>query len=741
MNATSRSSLPTRVLFGVASTLALVHSGQAQQAAATGTSTNKAVIEEITVTANRREESLQDVSASITAFSSADIEHKGFDSFTDFAGSVPGLTINQPTKNRATFNIRGVTLNAGSGGNTQDPVSVYINDTPVTDTFGAIVTPDLRLFDVERIEVLRGPQGTLFGSGSLSGTVRIITNKPDATKVEAAGRVDFGSTQGGAFRQRYDGMINLPLIDDKLALRAVGYYRDEEGWVKNVLLGTRNDSEDWGGRIAMLWQPNDALSVKAELIHQNSDPADGDRWNPALGKFNKSSAIPEGRRSKLTNASLTIAYDFANFATLSSITTQQSSDSSNFGDVGDVFGLGAAVLSKSDPWNTDFFVQELRLVSNTQSPWQWVAGAFFIDREANVNYQIVVPGLNDFLGGALGGRDDYFVSQIRTTSQELAAYGDLTYQITDAFKFNVGARVFRTKAGYFEPHREVFNFDFVNPGYVSSSVSNAGKDSDYTWRTGLSYDVSDSALVYANVSKGFRVGQVNPNNGPSFVDPSDIVIPMAYGADYTINYELGAKTSWLDNRLVANLALYYIDWRDIQIDGQRLSDRLAFVANAGGAVSKGVELELSARPSEALTLYTAMSYQDAKITEVPDNIVVPASKGDVLPGLVHFKISGGFEYRWDLGGKQLYVRADGQHVGKSPNNLANGGTYPFYAINQAYDNVDAAIGLVFNWGEVTLYGENLTNNDAFIYNDGGLNPNSITTLRPLTTGIRVNVKY
>lgn len=714
--------------------MALSIPAMAQNTSSTAETT---VLDEIIVTANRRDESLQDVSASITAFSTADIEHKGFDSFSDFAGSVPGLALHEGVRNRGSFNIRGVAMNIG-GANTQDPVSVYINDTPVTDTFGAIVVPDLRLFDVERIEVLRGPQGTMFGSGSLGGTVRIITNKPDATRMEAAGRVDFGYTDGGAIRQRYDGMVNVPLVEDTLALRVVGYYRDEEGWVKNVTLGTENSTEDWGGRISMLWTPTDALSVRAEVLHQNSDPEDGDSWNPQLGKFKKASAITEGRKAEISNYSLTVDYDFTDFATLSSITTYQETKSANLGDSGDVFGVGLPLISNSEPWDSEFFVQELRLVSNTDSRLQWVAGAFYIDRETFADYLLLVPGLDDFVGGIIGS-DAYFVSPITTGSEEIAVYGDFTFKLTDALKFNAGLRRFRTEASYSEPDRRVL--DFATFTYVPTSFKNEGEDSDYTWRAGLSYDFSDDAMVYGSITKGYRVGQVNPNNGPSFVDPTDIVIPESYKADWTINYELGAKTTWFDRRLVANLAVYYIDWRDIQIDGRRVSDRRNFITNAGKARSQGVELELSAQPTSAFSFYTALTFQDAEVTDVPTNIIVPAAKGDVLPGLVDFKVSGGFEYRWDVGLNQLYVRADGQYTESSPNGLSGNGTNPFFAMNEAWENVDAAIGLITSWGEIALYGENLTNNDAFIINRGAESINPVNTLRPRTVGLRLSVKY
>ncbi len=687
----------------------------------------------IVVTANRREQTLQDVPFSITAFDQADIERQGFDSFQDFAATVPGLTLNQGVKNRGVFNIRGLALNV-SGGNTQDPVSVYINETPVTDTYGAVVTPDLRLFDVERIEVLRGPQGTLFGSGSLGGTVRIITNSPDSKKFEAAAKVDLGVTKGGALRQRYDGMVNIPLQEDTLALRAVGYFRDEEGWVENINLGTKNSTVDWGGRLSLLWTPSADFSLKAEVIHQDSNPEDAENWDPSLGQFQRSTTLAEGRKAVLTNYSLTADYDFQNFATLTSVTTYQETGSNTLSDFGDLFGLGLPMHSVSEPWNTEFVIQELRLVSNTESRIDWVAGLFFIDRKAEVDFLLEVPGINDLFGGAIGG-DAFFESAIQTKSQEIAAYGDVTYEVLPNLKLNGGLRVFRSRSSYSEPNRRVLNFATLD--YDEQAIENKGSGTDYTWKAGLSYDIGDS-LLYGSVSRGFRVGQVNPNSGPSLIDPTDIDIPPVYGPDSTINYEIGAKTAWFDNKLIANLALYYIDWKDIQIDGARVSDRRSYIANAGTARSKGVEFDFVARPTNDLTFYSTFTFQDAKILTVPTNIILPAAPGDKLPGLVGFKYSGGIQYEWAVGSDDhMYARIDGQYVGSSPNSLASS---PFFARNDSYENIDAALGYLTSWGEVTAYVENLTNNNSFILDNGGASRNSVNTLRPRTIGVRLTVR-
>ena len=250
------------------------------------------IMEEVTVTAMRREQHTNDISASLGAISGEDIRLLGMDTFEDYSRSQPGVSMHQPVKNRSTFNIRGINTDIGDTQLTQEPVAVYINDMPVTQAYAALVQVDLRLYDVDRIEILRGPQGTLFGSGTLGGLVRVITRQPELGLFEGSVRADWGSVDQAGFRQRYDGMVNIPL-GDTVALRAVAYLRKEPGWVENDFLGTENSNDDWGGRMALLWQPNDRFSGKIEYLHQNSDPEDGDAWNPDVGKFKRDAIITE----------------------------------------------------------------------------------------------------------------------------------------------------------------------------------------------------------------------------------------------------------------------------------------------------------------------------------------------------------------------------------------------------------------------------------------------------------------
>jgi outer membrane receptor protein involved in Fe transport len=700
---------------------------------------------EIIVTASRRSQALQSVPSSVSVLTTQAIERRGVDNFEDFARLFPGVVLFQGTRNRGVFNIRGIATNV-FGSNTQDPVSVYLNETPIADSFGAVVQPDLRLFDINRIEVLRGPRGTLYGSGALGGTVRIITNEPDAEKLELVSRIDVGRSKGGDWLERYDALVNVPLVEDELALRLVGYYRDEEGWVENIALGTRNTTEDWGGRLAVKWQPRDRLAVTLELFHQESDPEDGDSWNPGLGRYIRSSAIPEGRPSTLKNYHLALEYEVEGFADLLSATSYQESRTGVFTAGAVIPEFGTSLIASNDPWKTRFFTQEIRLVSNTFSRIDWVAGAVLIDRQTDVDFRIELPGLGEVIDETWSG-DDLIRSEIRFNSWEMAGFGDFGYRFADGWRVFGGLRFFGTRVKYEEPLRQVFDLDSLE--LETLSLQNDNRDGGVTWRTGVSYEFNNDVMFYGSVSKGYRIGQVNPNQAFAGTAPQDIEIPETYAPDTTINYEIGAKTRWFRDRLLFNLAAYYIDWRNIQIDASRPSDGLSFVSNAGHAVSKGIEAEISARPVRGLNLDLAVTFQDAEITGISalDSLQSGAAIGDKLPGAVDFKVTAGVQYEWRiLSGIDMHVRLDGQHVGSSQSWFSRapgvGGPNPLFpATNEAYEIINARVGLTAARWAFSLYGENLTNNHDLILTSGVGTGNYVNSLRPRTLGIRLKFSY
>lgn len=701
--------------------------------------------EEIVVTASRRSQVLQSLPSSVSVLTESSIDRRGLDNFEDFAPLVPGVVLFQATRNRGVFNIRGIATNV-FGSNSQDPVSVYLNETPIADSFGAVVQPDLRLFDIDRIEVLRGPQGTLYGSGALGGTVRIITNEPDARRLELVGRASLGRSKGGAWLRHYDAMANVPLVEDELALRMVGYYRDEAGWVENLSIGTRNSTKDRGGRLAVQWRPQSRLALKLELLHQDSDPADGDTWNPELGKFKRSSTIPEGRPSTLNNYHLAVEYDIERFAQLLSATSYQESSTGVFAEGAVVPALGVSAVTSNDPWKTRFFTQEFRLVSTESSRFDWVAGAAFIDRRTRVDFRIGIPGLEEIVGAPIDS-NDLFRSQIQLVSTEAAAFGDIGYRFGDGWRVFGGLRFFGTRVSYEEPSRRVLDLNTFE--VTTSRLQNENSDDGLTWRIGVSHDLGDDLMLYGSLSKGYRIGQVNPNQAIALNAPDQIEIPEQYAPDTTINYETGAKAAWFGNRLLFNFAAYYIDWRNIQIDASRPSDGLSFIANAGSAVSKGIEAELSARPSRGLSIELALTLQDAKITEISplESLQTGAVAGDRLPGSVDFQIAASLQYEWAVhAGKRMYVHLGGQHVGSSPSWFSQaagtGGPNPqFPATNEAYELVNARVGLVADHWSLDVYGENLTGNDDLILTNGAGFGNYVNSLRPRTLGLRLKISY
>jgi outer membrane receptor protein involved in Fe transport len=697
--------------------------------------------QQVLVTANRRAQTVQDVSASVSALSGDDLQRQGVDNFERLAERVPGLTANTLVKNRSVFNIRGVAT-AVFGGSTQDPVGVYINDAPVGESWGASVTPDLRLFDVDRIEVLRGPQGTLYGSGALSGVVKIITNLPQLRRFEAAGQVELAHTEGGGLRQRYDAMLNVPLIDNVLGLRAVVYYRDEAGWVKNTQLGTENSTVDHGGRLALRWKLLPTTTLNLTGIYQKSKPEDSDGWNPALGKFQKASPLAEGRPLTYSNLSATLDHEVPGAFTLSSITTSQKSSTEVNSYGGPIPGLGD-LINRTRPYEAKFLSQEFRAVSSSGGPLSWVVGAFFMRRDVESHYNTDLVGIDNLVGGALGS-DNVYRARIKYRSRETAAYADLTYAFTPAWSAFGGLRKFSGRTDYDEDGQRLSfaTFTFEPYPYLARA-----KDSGTTWRLGGSFKPAPQTLAYGSVSTGYRIGQFNIASGASATpDPTNTVIPVGYKPDKTLNYELGVKTA-LGRQLEVSAALYYIDWTDIQLNFQRASDFASYVDNGGKAVSKGLELSVVARPMAGLELGGNLTLQDAKVTQVSADLATKTGlrEGDRLPGSVKSKAMLYAQLTHDFAnGFGGYTRISANQVGKSPNffpNYPGGSSNASYTFNDSYRNVDLSFGLNKDLWQAVLYVENLSNNSSYIVNASTALPNPVTTLRPRTVGIKVNVSY
>lgn len=719
----------------------------------------RSLLEEVLVTATRRQESLQNVPIAISTLSTAEMERQGIETFEDFARQMPGVSFNKVSKNLGTFAVRGIAVNTTAGAGLQNTTAVYIGDVPITSS--SFITPDVRLFDIERVEVLRGPQGTLFGSGSLSGTVRIIPNQAEFNEFDAKIRVDGGVTDGDALRQRYDAMVNIPLIDDTLALRAVAYVRDEDGWIDNLGTGkdNANGTEDWGVRASIRWQPTDRFSSTLMIMHDESKPLDSSFIDTALGKNQVDTIVPGGVFTKLTNYNLSLAYKF-DWATLEVSTTytdfQGDYDQDNDAVLAGIFP-GFVVSTRN---NAPAIVQETRLVSTSDSRLQWTVGSFYMDRRADIEeFRYTSP---DFLANLnITGLENgvfFRTSQQERDDREVAAFGELSYDVTDQLTATVGLRYSSYRRELTRPFsfnqtgalvgavRRGGNVEIPPPTVTDLGVIGPDTFDELSSKFALSWQPADNTTYYLSAAQGFRVPIPNSNAGAdsvSQIDPNDLIIPDSANGDNLWNFEIGMKADWLGGTLRTNIAAFYIPWENIQTLGIRPSDGIRFFANAGDAEVFGLEVELLANPSDNLEFGLSLTMQKAEIVSLTEQEAAfsGAVEGSKLT-TPDFKLAGFAQYSWMLAEHgSMYLRADVQHVSSYPNTQPNtvgrpNVPDPQFTELSAYENVNASLGWVLDKVTVVLYGENLLDNDDIIARPPSSVIGTFATLRPRTIGLR-----
>jgi len=723
------------------------------------------VLQQIIVTATRREESLQAVPLSITALTSVDIVKQGIENFADFSRQVPGLIMNTESANQGSFTIRGINASP-NGRSLQAPVSIYIDELPYMLASGPLAQPDLRLYDVDRVEVLRGPQGTLFGSGSLAGAVRIITTKPELNRFSYSAGVDFGMTGSDSIRQRVNGTLNVPLVEDKLALRLVAYYRDDEGYVDNIGTGTKNSNTviDRGMRASLRWEPSERFRGTLMAMYADSNPKDKPQVHPALGRLERSTGYNEGVEVDMSTANLVLEYDFSG-ATLTSSSAYAQIDPTWNNDISTFFnglpvvqpGPGVRTLSFAAQ-EASFFTQELRLTSTGERRFDWVVGGFYMDADAE-NSATAIANVDDLaalnITGVPNGELGEVLGASRLPFKEMAAFGELSWHLAPNLTLTGGLRyssyevasTVQPAFGYFVSLLTAVatggNRALV-PGITAPGSSYRFEDEKVTGKLSLSYRPSDNHNFYALIASGYRIAKPNSNAGqPSNTDPNDILPPQAANPDSLRNYEIGMKSRFLDNRLSLNVAAYYIPWKDIQVEARRISDTATFYTNVGEAVSKGVEIEAVILPNDRWELGLTGNVQEAKITKISqqESFITGAVKGIDLFS-PHLQYSFFTQYTQPLGAeRKMYVRVDGQHLGgyqAAFPNVPGRPNVPELRTRtiDGYENFNVSIGLNANRWDGVAYCENVLDTTPIISSVLTLNPNRGVRFRPRTCGLR-----
>ena len=752
-------------LIGIPSAVALSLVGArataADTSAASSTDTTSQ-IQEIVVTATKREVSEQQVAGGITALSGNALQEQGILNYDDLVRSVPGV-IDSGASNTNKFVVRGIeTSNTTSSSGEQKLVTIYLDDLPLT-TF-SVITPDVQPYDISRVEVLRGPQGTLFGAGSMAGAIRYITNKPDDTGYHASADIDLGGAAGGDYRERASGMVNIPLIEDQLALRVAGTIRNQDGYIDEVSPPYRQNTnweQDWGVRAALRWKATDSLVATLTLNENENHSGDGGLYDPALGLHKSNAPDPFALDAGLTTVNALLEGDLG-FADLVS--------SSTYAHAPIRWHLSLDAIDPRlryyEQSPTDSVIQEIRLVSKTSGPLQWVAGAYYLRQDSSFAGAVYMPksvaqalnitgGLSNLSGGIEG--DNSIISRI---SSEAAIFGEVSYQLTSALKFTAGARVSdsafdndTSASGFNTPNFYGALFGGGNETLqkvpTTASVNDTGAQVKVTPKFELQWMLDPNKMLYVLAAEGYRRAQPNTDYGKSLLNPNDpVIIPQVTQGDELWNYEIGAKTLWLDDRLLANVAGYYIDWSPMQVPLTRASDSNPYVGLVGGSRSIGVEVEVEARITREFDVGVNLTLDDAKVTSLTASQALQSGAVMNAPlSTPKNKVGAFLKYQHQLGDLgELSYRVDFQHVGAYPNAFPNapatGLPNPDYAIVPAYENLNMQLG--FNRGNIggSLYVENTLNNQTPIYIDAAnYSFDRYATLRPRTIGVRFSYKY
>nr|WP_298727201.1 TonB-dependent receptor [uncultured Steroidobacter sp.] len=699
------------ILTAVACALGMVATPRVAAAA----EANDEILELIIVTAQKRATALQDVPFSVAAASEAQIRNSGASNMIELSRNFAGLTMTDLGPGQSQVAIRGISAGqvVRDQPGVKESVGVYLDESPISV---ALFTPDLDLFDLERFEVLRGPQGTLFGAGSSAGTVRYITQQPKLQKIEGAAEANAYSGSdtddwGGGIK----GMLNAPL-GDIAALRVVGYYDEQAGFIDSYYPGRAvrkdvNGGEKTGGRVAVLIEPNENISITPRLVYQKLE-TDGyprvDVYNmlgnpytttePPVnpGERGQVTQLREGLDDELRLADLKMEFGLGGL-TLTSVSSYTDRDLTVLRDASQLSGSVTLTLSALteipvtsadvrlgsplyDRTSLKSFSQELRLASDGGGRFEWLVGAFYQDIDRDYGQDLPTPGYDALLtrlglptsAGYNAPPDTPYYSRVPYNFRQYAAFGEGTLHFNDRWSLTGGLRYYDFK----EDRRLTFAGVFADMGYTNQPGST---DSDgFSPRVIVAFEPNDDVMLTAQVARGFRLGGINDPLNVTLCSDDDLV---TYGGQPTfrdekvLNYELGAKTLLADRKVTLNASLFYSDISDLQVIADAGSCSSRIVLNAE-AEAKGAEVELFARPSEHWDFGVSATYVQAEITrsrfDAGGAPIAGIRDGNRLPTSPEFQAAATATYNWaftpSLDG---FVNLTYQHVGSSYTQLAD----------------------------------------------------------------------
>jgi iron complex outermembrane receptor protein len=686
-------------------------------------------LEEVIVTAQKRSERLQDVPVPVTAISAEDLASNSQSQLRDYYTHVPGLNVTPGIQSNQTLAIRGITT--GSGNPT---VGVTIDDVPFgasTNLGGGRAVPDIDPGDLQRVEVLRGPQGTLYGASSLGGLLKFVTRDPSTD--DLGGQLQANSSDvvnGDDLGYSVRGSVNVPLLRETFAVRASGFFRRDPGYIDNVQTGERsiNSADANGGRLTALWRLSDEWSVKVSALIQEIDGDGAASVDPTLGDLRQSRLRDSGwyeRKAELYSATVAGKLGAGELTSITGYGVNSFSDSFDLS-----FALGAAaqaafgvtgvpLLSDNE---TKKVSQEMRFNVPLGDSAEWLLGAFYTDEDSELtDLRLAVNPVT----GATVGRMSF--ASFPTTFEEYAAFTDLTYHFTDRFDVQFGGR-----------HSEIeqtFSQTSINTAGVQSVIPELTAKTDaFTYLVTPRFEVSPDLMLYARLASGYRAGGTNIFPGG--------VVPPKYEPDETQNYELGLKGDFLGGTLSADLSLYYIDWKDIQLTLVSPGN-FTFTTNGSRARSHGAELAVQASPVTGLQISGWFAWNDAELTEpLPPGAAGTAvgRAGERLPNTSRVSSYLSVDQEFSLtgalmafiGGSVAYV---GDRVG------------PFRAVPvrqefESYTQVDLRVGLRMESWSGNIFATNVSDERGALFGGLGANPSTaFTYIQPRTIGVSLSKTF
>jgi iron complex outermembrane receptor protein len=752
---------------------------------------------DIVVTAQKREENLQDVPIAITALGTEKLDELQVDEFSDYARQVPSISFQSAGPGFSNVYFRGVASGENANHSASLPsVGTYLDEQPITTITGAL---DIHVFDIARVEALAGPQGTLYGASSQAGTVRIITNKPDTSAFYGEANVELNNVAHGEWGYTGEAFVNAP-VSDRMALRVVGWYRKDAGYIDNVpgsltfptsgitftnapfVENDYNDVETYGARAALKIDLDDNWTILPQVMGQKQVSDGTFAQESGLGQLQVQQFNPEHFVDKWYQAALTVSGKIGSFdMTYAGAYMQRQIDgASDYVDYAYFYdklaGYGAYFYDNAGNFvnpnqyilSDDSFTKmshELRFASPASKPVRFIGGLFYQRQTHSIEQNYIIDNIADSLT-VPGTESNIWLTQQLRVDRDYAAFGEVSWDITPKLTLTGGGRLYKFKnslEGFFGfssgySSKTGVAACFGPPQVAGSPCTNLDKTTsatDFIHRLNLTWKPTEDILLYGTWSRGFRPGGVNRRG----------TLPP-YAPDFIDNYELGFKTSWADNRLRFNGAIYQLNWSDIQLSFLG-ANGLTEIRSAGNARIRGAEFDIFYRPVRGLTFSFGGSFNDAKITDdfcliandafdctTPGNALL-APAGTRLPISARFKANALARYEFKLGALDAHLQANLIHEGSRTGDLRLA-ERAIVGNLEGYDTVDLSSGVTNGRWSIDLFVKNLfdvngaTGNTIQCTESVCGDPDGLTAIgpkiytyviRPRMIGLRIGTKF